>query len=56
MLLVRELENDIWGRTYQIVTKRFGIKRREYLDTKEQTEITKKPEIRDRPEISPNSP
>lgn len=34
-LLAGELENDRWGKPYQIVTRRFGIKRREYLDTKE---------------------
>ena len=40
-LLVSELENDIWSKTYQIFTKTFGIKRREYLDTKEQIKIKK---------------
>ena len=41
--MVRELENDIWVNPDQIVTKRFGIKRRVYLDTKaEQIEIAEK--------------
>ncbi|KAJ3664899.1 hypothetical protein Zmor_000434 [Zophobas morio] len=40
--LVRDLENDIWGKAYPIVTKRYGIKKRECLDTQEQLEWAKK--------------